>query len=288
MPASPSSSSTRDAAGDRGAAVDLLAGVLDDLAQQPRAVLQAAAIFVGAVVVARATGSAGASIRSCAGIDVDDVEAGLQRAPHGLAVPAPQVGDVVLVHRAAPGPGRTSMHRQVADGPSAVSRLYRFARERRCGTSSIPASAPCSWTFSAIRASAGMSWSSQRRPSMKGRRSRSRVDLDLLGADDRPAALGLDPAHAPACAVGSDSPCRCSAAPGRSGCAPSPGRSAPARTGCRSAGRAPPDLRGPRGGDVYGAAPGRVWRPATGCGIPSIPQPSDVVPPPVGGRLPGA
>ena len=47
-----------------------------------------------------------------------------------------------------------------------VSRVYRLAPWMPLWHGSIPASDPCSWTFSAIRARAGMSASSQRRPSM--------------------------------------------------------------------------------------------------------------------------
>ncbi len=47
-----------------------------------------------------------------------------------------------------------------------VSRVYMFAPWMPLWQGSIPASDPCSWIFSVIRARAGMSASSQRRPSM--------------------------------------------------------------------------------------------------------------------------
>ena len=49
-----------------------------------------------------------------------------------------------------------------------ASRLHRLAPWMPLWQGSIPASDPCSWILSVIRASAGMSASSQRRPSMYG------------------------------------------------------------------------------------------------------------------------
>ena len=69
---------------------------------------------------------------------------------------------------------------------------------------------------------------------MKGVSSASGDDGAVLGADRRPAALGLDRPVALPATTASRRRSRCSAAPGRSGCAASSVRSAPARTGCRS------------------------------------------------------
>ncbi len=59
----------------------------------------------------------------------------------------------------------------IAVGPSGTSREVRLALCMPPWVSSMPASAPCSWIFSAIRATAGMSRSSHRRSSMEGVRS---------------------------------------------------------------------------------------------------------------------
>ena len=70
-----------------------------------------------------------------------------------------------------------------------------FADAMPLCTSSIPASEPCACTCSTSRSCAGMSASSHSRPSMKPPTSELGMDLDLLGADDGPAALRLDAAH---------------------------------------------------------------------------------------------
>ena len=97
MPSSPRSSSDCDAARHSGFAVAHLAGVLEDLAQQPGAVLDAAAVLVGAVVVAPGQKVVQAT-DGVPGIDVDDVVLGGDRTADRLAVPEPQIGDVGLGH----------------------------------------------------------------------------------------------------------------------------------------------------------------------------------------------
>src|SRR5262249_1171241 len=82
-----------------GAAVpDGLLGVLDHLAQQTNAIVEAASIFVGALVVAPRDELE--RQKAVAGIDADDVEAGSARPPGGRHLPAPKLADVVPVHRA--------------------------------------------------------------------------------------------------------------------------------------------------------------------------------------------
>ena len=87
----------RDPACHRGFAVAHLAGVLEDLAQQADPVLDAAAVLVGAVVVAPRQEVVQAA-DGVTGVDVDDVVLGLQGAANRFAMPVPHVRDVSLGH----------------------------------------------------------------------------------------------------------------------------------------------------------------------------------------------
>ena len=98
-PASPDQLIGGKADRNRAAVADRLLGVLDQLAQQARAVFEAAAIFVDAVVLA-ALEELLRDRQIVRRIDIDDVEPGLLRAERGIAMPSPQVADVLLVHRA--------------------------------------------------------------------------------------------------------------------------------------------------------------------------------------------
>ena len=88
-----------EAHGDGAAVADGLLGVLDDLAQQPHAVLQAAAILVRALVAPLLQEMHGQR-EVVPGIAIDDVEADLPGAQRGGAMPAAIVADVRLVHGA--------------------------------------------------------------------------------------------------------------------------------------------------------------------------------------------
>ena len=85
--------------GDRGLAGDGVARHVNQLADDPVPVLQRSAVLVGAVV--------GVGIQelgdevTVGGVDVDDVEAGLDRTPGGVGLPSPNVGDVGSVEPAA-------------------------------------------------------------------------------------------------------------------------------------------------------------------------------------------
>ncbi len=84
---------------DGGAAVALFERGFDQLAQQPHPVLQRSTIFVGAVVVARRQEMlCAAEIMS--GVDIHQIEAGLQGSPDRRAVPPAKVGDIGLRHAA--------------------------------------------------------------------------------------------------------------------------------------------------------------------------------------------
>ena len=179
-----------------------------------------------------ATGSGSDRVQPVAGVDVDDVEPGLQRAPD-RACGASGAG-----RRCRRGSSARAWTGSVVctgrcDGAIGASREYRLGPTSPLWQSSIPASEPWACTCSVIRASAGMSSSSQSAPLGVRRHLRGVVDLDLLGAHDSPAALGLDAPHVGERGGVRGSPCRCNAGPGRSGCVRSPGRSGQARTGRR-------------------------------------------------------
>ena len=86
-----------DAAGHGGTAVGDLAGVLEDLPQQPHPVAGAAAIGVGALIEARREEMLDAA-EGVPGVDVDEVVASPHGPDHCVAVPAAQIGDVLQAH----------------------------------------------------------------------------------------------------------------------------------------------------------------------------------------------
>ena len=183
-----------DAAGHGGLAVAHLAGVLEDFAQQAGAVLDAAAVLVGAVVVAPRQEVVQAA-DGVPGVDVDDVVFGLHRPADRLAVPVPQVGDVGLGHLAG-------LHRVV------VPRHHRqvLRAQRGLAADQVRAVEPVVRQLDAGQRAALVDLvrdACQRGQVLVVPESqfderadvRGRVDLDLFGADHGPAALGLDLAH---------------------------------------------------------------------------------------------
>ena len=171
-----------------------LAGVLEDLAQQAGPVLDAAAVLVGAVVVAPGQEVVQAA-DGVSGVDVDDVVFGLQGPADRLAVPVPHVGDVGLGHLAG-------LHRVV------VPRHHRqvLRAQRGLAADQVRAVEAVVRQFDAGQGAALVDLlrdAGQRgqvlvvpQPQLDERADVGcRVDLDLLGADHGPAALGLDPAH---------------------------------------------------------------------------------------------
>ncbi len=86
-----------EAAGDRRAPLALLTRLLEHLAEEASAVLERAAVLVGAVVPARRE-EVLQRRQAVGGIDVDDVVARLERTAHRLPVAAAQVADVVAAH----------------------------------------------------------------------------------------------------------------------------------------------------------------------------------------------
>ncbi len=90
--------------GDRAMRAHRLLGVLDQFAQQPRAVHEAAAVFVAALIVA-ALQKVHGQRQAVGGVHIDDVESGAARAQRRLAVPAAEILDVGLATWRAPAPG---------------------------------------------------------------------------------------------------------------------------------------------------------------------------------------
>ncbi len=85
---------------DSGLVADCFLGVLQQLADQPRAVLDAAAIFVGPVIgVRREEMLRQRDVVAC--VDVDDVVANADSAFCRLDLPTPKLLDIGLVHLAA-------------------------------------------------------------------------------------------------------------------------------------------------------------------------------------------
>src|SRR5262249_8265287 len=188
--------SFRDAypARDRGAAACDLAGVLKHLPQQPHPVARAAAVLVAAVVEARGEEILDAAKR-VRGIHVDEVITGLHRAGHGVAMPAAQVGDVLLGHHprldrvVAIGRYRQVM-RSERDFPAVeVRRVQAVVTQLDPGERAALVD-----RFG--DAGEGRQVAVIPDPQLdEGSDVRRRVDLDLLGAYHRPAALCLDLAH---------------------------------------------------------------------------------------------
>ena len=126
-------------------------------------------------------------------VDVDEVEAGLERAAHGGAVPSPEIVDVRERHPPRLD-GLVAVRRQVIDGhrrlPAVEVRADAAvvdeldARERPVLVHLLDHPGERRDVLVVPEPALGV------RGDLGGG-----VDLDLLGADDGPAALGLDAAH---------------------------------------------------------------------------------------------
>ncbi len=98
----------RDAQRQRHRVADRVAHVRDDLAGKARAVLEAAAVFVGALVGGAAEEML-EDAEAMRAVEADQIETRDTRSLGGVDEPAPQVSDVGLVHRAG-------LHRIVGEG----------------------------------------------------------------------------------------------------------------------------------------------------------------------------
>ena len=182
-----------DPAGDRGSAVDLLQRVLEHLAQQPHPVGDRPAVLVVAIVqpprqeVLDAWSGRGRRTRTPG------------RSPH-----AASGATACRCQRRRSSMSSRVMRRACTGsvpctarwpGPIGDSREYRFGAIMPPCTSSMPASDPCSCTVSTSRSCSGDVGVLPDPPLDVRGVLGGVMELDLLGAHHRPAALGLDAAH---------------------------------------------------------------------------------------------
>ena len=130
--------------GDRAVVANRSAHILQRLEPEARAVLERAAVLVGAAVVERRQKLE----RQVAmpAVDVDDVEPCVARKPCGLHPVAPHTVDVFLLHRLRHAQ-RLVVARELRRPDRRRPRLAG-ACMHSSWVSSMPASAPCSWASS--------------------------------------------------------------------------------------------------------------------------------------------
>ena len=149
----------RQAHRDGAGVAHLVARVRDQLLQQPRAVLERAAIFVRALIGARREEMLDHA-EAMRAIEAEDVVARPLRAAVGQLVPVAQVADVLLVHGAGlhriAGEGED---RQVRSAPAALRACRDWARWRR---------------YRPARFRPARRWNEWHRPSWRGRACRPR------------------------------------------------------------------------------------------------------------------
>lgn len=98
----------REAHRDTAGVTDRLFRVLDGLAEQPHAILEASTLYVGSLVVA-ARKEVHRHREAMGDADVEDVEADLLRAQDRIAVPASIIADIREVHC-------TGLHGGISEG----------------------------------------------------------------------------------------------------------------------------------------------------------------------------
>ena len=178
--------------GDAAAVADGVAGVLEQFAQQPHAVFQRTAIFVGALVAA-ALQEVHGQRQVVGGVHVHDVHARLHAAHGRFAVPAAVVADVGLVH----GP---RLVRVAVFGRLVRGRQQHFAREQVRGRRAVVGELHRRQRAVGVHLFAHQR---QRRdvaviPEPRfdiGREVGAGVDFAFFGGHHGPAALGLHLAH---------------------------------------------------------------------------------------------
>ena len=119
----------RETNGHGALVADRFLRLFDQLAQQPGAVLEGAAVLVGPLIRGQ---QELAQQEPVAGVDVDDVETGSLGTPGGLDVPAAELSNVRLVHL----PGLDRIEDACGPAPGAEGRLARV--EVRAGGASVP------------------------------------------------------------------------------------------------------------------------------------------------------
>ena len=183
-----------DAARHRAGVPDCLAGVDEDLLEQAHAVARRAAVLVATLVVVGGE-EVLEGAQAVGGVDVDEVEPGLARPQGRRPVPAPEVAEVALRHRARlhglVGQRRDRhcrrSHRHLA--PVVVGAVRAVVGELDPGEGAElvdPVRDPREHRQVTVVPDAKLD---------EGGDVGGVVDLDLLGAHHRPAALRLDPPH---------------------------------------------------------------------------------------------
>ena len=222
---------------DHGAGVaDRVLRVLDQLAEESRAILQRAAVLVGAMVPPplEEVHRQAQVVRS---VHVHEVEPRALAAHRRLAMPAPVLADVVLRHRARLV--RMRAPERLVRGRDRAPRANRGSRRRgRCARARAR---PARHAHARGRTSARGQGCRHRPRAAPPRTARGRHSGGSRTPRWRPPPTRPRPSPRASrrARPASGAPCRCSGAPGRTGCARSPVRSGPARRGCRTAGRAP-------------------------------------------------
>ena len=179
---------------DAAAVADGIPAFLDDFAQQSRAVLEAAAVLVAALI-GRGRQKVLENTVPVRGIKADQVVTRGLRAQAGVTVPAPQVADILFAHSPC-------AHRVRGIG----SDRHRRRRQRHFAAVQVRPVDPGVGQLGAGERAVlvhGIGHFCEYRqvvvvpqPQLDiGRNLRAVVHFGLLGEDDAPAALGLDPAH---------------------------------------------------------------------------------------------
>ncbi len=183
-----------DAQRDRHGVADHVAHVGDHLADEAGAVLERAAIFVGALV-GRPRQEMLEDTEAVGAVETDQVEAGGPAAPRRVGEPAAQVGDVLLVHRPR-GDGIVGEGADRQRGGRERHLLRVHVRPVDAGISELDAGERAVGLHRLGHAGDRGDILILPQPELDERRDfRGMVHLGLLGEDHPPAALGLDAAH---------------------------------------------------------------------------------------------
>ena len=177
-----------------GAIANRLARVLDQLAHDPHPVLQRPAVLIAAVVHAGVE-ELGEQV-AVGGVDIDDVEARLDRPQRSVSVPAAQLTDILLIDLA--GLARV-VDPAVGLGPVAQAIGGQTRREVHDHAAAEPQLDPGQGTVLVHRVGhqpvGADIFIVPERGIGEGLVVRGRVDRAEFGVDHAPAAFGLDPAH---------------------------------------------------------------------------------------------
>ena len=183
-----------DTAGDSCFPIRLLAGVFEYLAQESDPVGQAAAVFVGAVVVPPRQEVVQAA-HGVSGVGVDDVVTDVDGAANRVAVPPAHIGDIGLGHR-------SRLHRVVIPGHDGkvLRSKWDFATDQVRTVEPVVGEFDTGQRAALVNHVGDPGQPGQillvPDPQFDERPDIGRgVDLNLFGADHSPTSFGLHPAH---------------------------------------------------------------------------------------------